>query len=622
MSTNHYDPEREAELKAEAEKYIPPGYDPDLYKIRHSAAHIMAQAVMERFPGARIAIGPPVKDGFYYDFELPRSPTEEDLAWIEQRMKEIIKGKHRFHVREVSVEEARELFEDQPYKLELIEGLAQGQYDEYGNKLPEDQRPKITVYQHDTFVDLCRGPHVEHTGQIKANAIKVMRVAGAYWRGDEKNPMLTRIYGTAWRNRVELEQYLKRLEEAKKRDHRRLGKDLAIFAIEPQMVGPGLVLWQPNGAVIRDQLERFLKEEQIRRGYQPVYTPHIAKVDLFKTSGHYPYYKDSMFPPMVVDENEEYLLKPMNCPFHIMIYKQHLRSYRDLPIRFAEFGTVYRFEQSGEVSGMTRVRGFTQDDAHLFCRPDQLEDEFKSVVELTLKVFRSLGLTDFRARVGVRDPESDKYVGSDDVWEQATQAILNALNDYDFDYTVEEGEAAFYGPKLDFVVNDVLGREWQLGTVQVDYNLPQRFDLTYIGDDNQPHRPVMIHRAPFGSMERFVGILIEHLNGAFPPWLAPVQVVLIPIADRHVEYARSVAARLFAQDIRVKVDESASRMNAKIRAAQMQKIPYMLIVGDKEIEHEAVAVRLRSGEDLGAMPVGEFEAKVRQLVAERTMDLW
>lgn len=622
MSTNVYDPEREAELKAEAEKYIPPGYDPDLYKIRHSAAHIMAQAVMERFPGARIAIGPPVKDGFYYDFELPRSPTEEDLAWIEQRMKEIIKGKHRFHVREVSVEEARELFKDQPYKLELIEGLAQGQYDEYGNKLPEDQRPKITVYQHDTFVDLCRGPHVEHTGQIKANAIKVMRVAGAYWRGDEKNPMLTRIYGTAWRNRVELEQYLKRLEEAKKRDHRRLGKDLAIFAIEPQMVGPGLVLWQPNGAVIRDQLERFLKEEQIRRGYQPVYTPHIAKVELFKTSGHYPYYKDSMFPPMVVDENEEYLLKPMNCPFHIMIYKQHLRSYRDLPIRFAEFGTVYRFEQSGEVSGMTRVRGFTQDDAHLFCRPDQLEDEFKSVVELTLKVFRSLGLTDFRARVGVRDPESDKYVGSDEVWEQATQAILNALNDYDFDYTVEEGEAAFYGPKLDFVVNDVLGREWQLGTVQVDYNLPQRFDLTYIGEDNQPHRPVMIHRAPFGSMERFVGILIEHLNGAFPPWLAPVQVVVIPIADRHIEYARSVAARLFQQDLRVKVDDSANRMNAKIRAAQMQKIPYMLIVGDKEVEDETVAVRLRSGEDLGAMPVGEFEAKVRQLVAQRTMDLW
>ncbi|GAP61805.1 threonyl-tRNA synthetase [Ardenticatena maritima] len=622
MSTNVYDPEREAELKAEAEKYIPPGYDPDLYKIRHSAAHIMAQAVMERFPGARIAIGPPVKDGFYYDFELPRSPTEEDLAWIEQRMKEIIKGKHRFHVREVSVEEARELFKDQPYKLELIEGLARGQYDEYGNKLPEDQRPKITVYQHDTFIDLCRGPHVEHTGQIKANAVKVMRVAGAYWRGDEKNPMLTRIYGTAWRNRVELEQYLKRLEEAKKRDHRRLGKDLAIFAIEPQMVGPGLVLWQPNGAVIRDQLERFLKEEQIRRGYQPVYTPHIAKVELFKTSGHYPYYKDSMFPPMVVDENEEYLLKPMNCPFHIMIYKQHLRSYRDLPIRFAEFGTVYRFEQSGEVSGMTRVRGFTQDDAHLFCRPDQLEDEFKSVVELTLKVFRSLGLTDFRARVGVRDPESDKYVGSDEVWEQATQAILNALNDYDFDYTVEEGEAAFYGPKLDFVVNDVLGREWQLGTVQVDYNLPQRFDLTYIGEDNQPHRPVMIHRAPFGSMERFVGILIEHLNGAFPPWLAPVQVVVIPIADRHIEYARSVAARLFQQDLRVKVDDSANRMNAKIRAAQMQKIPYMLIVGDKEVEEETVAVRLRSGEDLGAMPVGEFEAKVRQLVAQRTMDLW
>lgn len=619
--TDVQDREKEAQLKAEAEKYIPPGYDPDLYKIRHSAAHIMAQAVMERFPGARIAIGPPVEDGFYYDFELPWSPTEEDLEWVEQRMKEIIQARYPFHVREVSVEEARELFKDQPYKLELIEGLAQGQYDEYGNKLPEDQRPRITVYQHNGFIDLCRGPHVEHTGQVPADAVKVMHVAAAYWRGDERNPMLTRIYGTAWRSRQELEAYLERLEEAKKRDHRRLGRELAIFALEPEMVGPGLVLWQPNGAIIREQLERFLKAEQLKRGYQPVYTPHIARVKLFQTSGHYPYYADSMFPPLTVDENEQYLLKPMNCPFHILIYKQHLRSYRDLPIRYAEFGTVYRFEQSGEVLGMTRVRGFTQDDAHLFCRPDQIEQEFKSVVELTLTVFRSVGLTGFRARVGVRDPESDKYVGSDEVWEQATRAILNALDDYDFDYTVEEGEAAFYGPKLDFVVRDVLGREWQLGTVQVDYNLPERFDLSYIGEDNRPHRPVMIHRAPFGSFERFVGILIEHFNGAFPPWLAPVQAVLIPIADRHIEYARRVAARLFDAGFRVQVDESDKRMNAKIRDAQLQKIPYMLVVGDREAKEETVAVRLRTGEDLGAMPVGAFEALLRQVVEQRALTL-
>ncbi len=615
------DQEKEAQLKAEAERYIPPGYDPQLFKIRHSAAHVMAQAVMERFPGARIAIGPPVEDGFYYDFELPRPPTEEDLEWIEQRMKEVIKAKYPFHVREVSVEEARELFKDQPYKLELIEGLAKGQYDEYGNKLPEDQRPRITVYQHNGFVDLCRGPHVEHTGQIPADAVKVMHVAAAYWRGDARNPMLTRIYGTAWRSRKELEAYLKRLEEAKKRDHRRLGRELGIFALEPEMVGPGLVLWQPNGAIIRDQLERFLKAEQIKLGYQPVYTPHIARVKLFETSGHYPYYADSMFPPLTVDEHEQYLLKPMNCPFHILIYKQRLRSYRELPIRYAEFGTVYRFEQSGEVLGMTRVRGFTQDDAHLFCRPDQIEQEFKSVVELTLKVFRSLGLTSYRARVGVRDPESDKYVGSDEVWEQATQAILNALDDYDLDYTVEEGEAAFYGPKLDFVVRDVLGREWQLGTVQVDYNLPERFDLSFIGEDNRPHRPVMIHRAPFGSFERFVGILIEHFNGAFPPWLAPVQAVLIPIADRHVEYARRVAAQLFDAGFRVQVDESDKRMNAKIREAQLQKIPYMLVVGDREVNEETVAVRLRTGENLGAMPVGAFEALLRQVVEQRALSL-
>lgn len=609
------------QLKQEAEQYIPKGYDSELYKIRHSAAHVMAQAVLERFPGADIAIGPPVENGFYYDFDLPRAPDEEDLEWIENRMKEIIREKHRFEVREVSEEEARDIFADQPYKLELIDGLSEGQYDEYGNKLSEDERPKITVYQHDTFVDLCRGPHVEHTAEIKANAVKLTNVAGAYWRGDEDNPMLTRIYGTAWRNRIELEQYVKQLEEAKERDHRRLGRELDLFALEPELIGQGLVLWQPKGAIIREQLESFLKTEQVAQGYQPVYTPHIAKTDLFEVSGHYPYYADDQFPPLEADEGHKYLLKPMNCPFHIMIYKQDVRSYRDLPIRYAEFGTVYRYEQSGEVGGMTRVRGFTQDDAHLFCRPDQIVGEFKKVVELTLTVVEALDLTDFRARIGIRDPESDKYVGTDEMWEQAEAAIMEAVGGYEFDYSVEEGEAAFYGPKLDFVVRDVLGREWQLGTVQVDYTLPERFDLTYVGEDNDRHRPVMIHRAPFGSMERFVGILIEHFNGAFPAWLSPVQVRFIPIADRHEAYCQSVAARLQAAGFRADVDTSSDRIGAKIRDAQMKKIPYMLIVGDREVENETVSVRLRTEEDLGAMPVGDFEAMLKEVVELRRIEL-
>jgi threonyl-tRNA synthetase len=601
------------------------GYPEDLYKLRHSAAHIMAQAVRERFGSegeVGIAIGPPIEDGFYYDFALPRAPHEEDLAWIEERMREIIKGKHPFQVREVSAEEAREIFRDQQFKLELIEGLARGGFDEYGNKLPDDQAPRITVYQHDTFVDLCRGPHVEHTGKLNPSAIKIMSVAGAYWRGDEKNPMLTRLYGTAWKNEGELKEHLRMLEEAKKRDHRKLGRELGLYALEPQIVGQGLVLWMPKGAVVRDQLERFLKAEQIRQGYQPVYTPNIAKLELFKISGHYPYYKESQFPPLEDEEGNSYLLKPMNCPFHIMIYKQEMRSYRDLPIRYAEFGTVYRWEKSGEVSGMTRVRGFTQDDAHLFVRPDQLVDEFKKVINLVMHVFGSLGMSNFRMRVGTRDPQSDKYVGSNELWETATSAILTALQDYPgLEWSVEEGEAAFYGPKLDFVARDVLKREWQLGTVQVDYNLPERFQLEYIGEDNQPHRPVMIHRAPFGSMERFIGVLIEHFNGAFPAWLAPVQAVVIPIADRHNDYARQVAANLMERGYRAEVDESSNRMNAKIRNAQQQKVPYMLVVGDKEVEDNAVAVRLRSGENLGPLPFSEFVGLMGRVVEGRLLEL-
>jgi threonyl-tRNA synthetase len=615
---------QQADLYKEGEKYIPAGYDPELYKVRHSAAHVLAQAVRERFEPegeVRIATGPPVEDGFYYDFELPRPADEEDIAWVEGRMREIIKGKHPFEVREVSVEEARELFQGEPYKLELIEGLAAGQLDEYGNPLPADQAPRITVYQHDTFVDLCRGPHVRHTGKIKGTAIKLMNVAGAYWRGDAKNRQLTRIYGTAFEKQSQLEEYLKNLEEAKQRDHRKLGRELELFALEPQLIGQGLVLWLPNGAIIRDQLERFLKGKQLASGYQPVYTPNISKLDLFKISGHYPYYKDSQFPPLEDEEGHAYLLKPMNCPFHVMIYKQGLHSYRDLPVRLAEFGTVYRWEKSGEVGGMTRVRGFTQDDAHLFVRPDQLEEEFANVVELTLQVLNTFGLYDYRARVGVRDEASDKYIGDRDVWERATSAILSALTRFNLPYTVEEGEAAFYGPKLDFVVRDVLKREWQLGTVQVDMSLPERFDLEYIGEDNAPHRPVMIHRAPFGSLERFIGILIEHFGGAFPLWIAPQQAVIIPIADRHAEWAQEVRKRLLEAGLRVEVDTSAARMNAKIRQAQMQKIPYMLVIGDKEVENGSISVRLRSEENLGAMALDQFVAMARRLIDSRSLDL-
>lgn len=612
--------EQQVDLYKEAEAYIPAGYNPNLYKIRHSAAHIMAQAVKERFEpegAVRVAIGPPIEDGFYYDFDLPRAANEEDLAWIEGRMKEIIKGKHPFEVREVSVEEAREVFQDEPYKLELIDGLAPAGHDING----AEEAPRITLYQHDTFIDLCRGPHVRHTGKVKNTAFKLMSVAGAYWRGDEKNKQLTRIYGTAFAKQGQLKYYLKQLEEAKKRDHRKLGKELGLYAIEPQLIGPGLVLWMPNGAVIRDELERFLKAEQIAAGYKPVYTPNIAKLDLFKMSGHYPYYKDSQFPPLEDEDGNGYLLKPMNCPFHIMIYKQNMHSYRDLPVRLAEFGTVYRWEKSGEVSGLTRVRGFTQDDAHLFVRPDQLEDEFADVVRLTMKVLDTFGLSDYRARVGIRDPESDKYVGDAAIWDSSTEAILNAVQRFDIEYTVEEGEAAFYGPKLDFVVRDVLKREWQLGTVQVDMNLPERFELEYIGEDNTPHRPVMIHRAPFGSLERFIGILIEHFAGTFPLWFAPQQASIIPIADRHLDWAYQVRDKLFAAGMRVEVDASSNRMNAKIRAAQIQKIPYMLVVGDREAEAGAIAVRLRTGKDLGAIPVEQFAAMATRLIAEKSLEL-
>ncbi len=591
-----------------------------LYRVRHSTAHVMAQAMLERFPEALIAIGPPIEDGFYYDFDLPRPVTDEDLQWVENRMREIIREGHDFSEKEVTPDEARAFFAGQKYKIELINDLVAGRVDDMGNEIAQPAS-KITFWTQATFTDLCRGPHVKNTREINPDAVSITfkPPAGAYWRGDENREQLTRIYGTAWETAEQLEEYLHLLEEAKRRDHRVIGEKLGLFTISP-LVGKGLPLWKPYGAMMRDTLERWLRQTQLDNGYLPVVTPHIGKLDLYKTSGHYPYYKDSQYAPIQVDE-EEFLLKPMNCPHHVMIYKSEMRSYRDLPLRLAEFGTVYRYEQSGELTGLTRVRGFTVDDAHLFVTPGQLLDEFKDVVRLIQMIFNSLGLTDFRARVGTRDPESEKYVGDPAQWEQATQAIIQACEDLGLRYTVEAGEAAFYGPKLDFMVRDVLKREWQLGTVQVDYNLPERFELEYVAEDNSRPRPIMIHRAPFGSLERFMGILIEHFAGAFPVWLAPVQAVIIPIADRHVEPAEAVAAQLRARGLRVEVDKGKSRMQAKIREHRDRQVPYMLILGDRDVENGTVSVRLRTDEDLGALPLADFIEMAASLVESHSLEL-
>jgi threonyl-tRNA synthetase len=594
--------------------------DSKLYRIRHSAAHILAEAMLERFPEAKIAIGPPIEDGFYYDFDLPRQPTDEDMQWVEARMKAIIRGSHPFTVREVSADEARAFFADQPYKVELIDDLVSGRVDENGNEIAAPAAT-LTFYTQDTFTDLCRGPHVATTSEIDPDAINVTykRPAGAYWRGDETRPMLTRIYGTAFETKAELDDYLFRLEEAKKRDHRVVGEKLGLFTFSP-LVGKGLPLWKPKGAMLRDTLERWLRQVQLDNGYSPVVTPHIGNLNLYKTSGHYPYYKDSQYAPIQVDE-EEFLLKPMNCPHHIQIYKSEMHSYRDLPIRYAEFGTVYRYEQSGELHGLTRVRGFTVDDAHLFVTSEQLLSEFVNAVRLIQYVFNTLGLTDFRARVGIRDPKSDKYVGDAALWDKATAAIIEACQVLELDHTVEEGEAAFYGPKLDFIFRDSLKRSWQLGTVQVDYNLPQRFELEYVADDGSRQTPIMIHRAPFGSMERFTGIIIEHFAGAFPVWLAPVQAVLIPITDRHIEYAQSVANKLKAYGLRVEVDTSKNRMGAKIAAGREQMIPYLLVMGDRDAAAGTVSVRLRTDEDLGALPLDDFIRLASDVIAGKSLEL-
>jgi threonyl-tRNA synthetase len=581
----------------------------DLYRIRHSAAHVMAQAVMEMFPGqAKIAIGPPIADGFYYDFDLPRPLTPDDLEVIEKRMRQIIAGRHPFERREVSAGEARRLFAGQPYKLELIDGLERGGVDEYGTAAPaSDEKPVISVYAHDSFTDLCRGPHVDHTGQINPSALKLTSIAGAYWRGDEKRPQLQRVYGTAWKTAAELEEYLWKQEEAKKRDHRKLGKELDLFSVSDD-VGPGLILWHPKGARIRVIVEDFSRKAHLANGYEWVFSPHIGRSLLWETSGHLGFYKENMYSPMDI-EGEDYYAKPMNCPFHIQIYKSHLRSYRDLPRRYAEYGTVYRYEKSGVLHGLTRVRGFTQDDAHIFCRPDQVEDEISRALDFSLYILRAMGLTDFKAYLATR-PEA-KAVGDPADWDKATEALRRAVEKAGIPYEVDEGGGAFYGPKIDLKVNDALGREWQLSTIQFDFNMAERFGLEYTGEDGQPKRPYMVHRALLGSMERFFGVLIEHFAGAFPLWLAPVQAVVIPIADRHAAYARQVAEQLKREDLRVEVDERGERMQSKIRDAQLQKIPYMLVVGDKEAEAGAVSVRKRTGEDLKSKPLAEFIAMVK-----------
>jgi threonyl-tRNA synthetase len=566
------------------------------YAFWHSSAHVFAEALEALYPGVKFGIGPPIENGFYYDVDLGDRPFgDEELAAVEKKMTELAKANNAFVRSDVSKKEAIEYFtkKGDEYKLELIEGLADG---------------SITFYQQGNFVDLCRGPHIPTTGSIKA--IKLLSVAGAYWRGDEKNKMLKRIYGITFPKQKELEEYLHMLEEAKKRDHRKLGKELELFAFS-EKVGMGLPLWLPKGTILRERLEQFMRRAQIRAGYDPVVTPHIGSKQLYVTSGHYEKYgKDSFQPIHTPDESEEFLLKPMNCPHHCEIYKVKPRSYKDLPIRLAEFGTVYRYEQSGELHGLTRVRGFTQDDAHIFCRPDQVKNEFIKVIDLVLFVFKSLGFENYTAQVSLRDPENKaKYIGEDALWERAEREIQEAADERGLKTVAVKGEAAFYGPKLDFMVKDALGRSWQLGTIQVDYQLPQRFELEYIGSDNQKHRPVMIHRAPFGSMERFVAVLIEHCAGNFPLWLAPEQLAVLPISERFNEYGQQVLDTLKNMDIRGFLDDRNEKIGRKIRDAEVTKVPFMLLVGEKEAAEGKVAVRKHGQGDQGVMDLKEFVAQ-------------
>ncbi len=560
-----------------------------IIKVRHSAAHVMAEAVQGLFPGAKFGIGPAIENGFYYDFELPRSITPDDLPIIEKKMKEIIAQDLPFIRKEISKEKSRKLFINQKYKLEIID---------------EIEEKVVTTYTQGSFTDICRGPHIESTGQIKA--FKLTRIAGAYWRGDEKRPMLQRIYAIAFESQEKLQDYLALMAEAAERDHKKLGKELELFSTHEE-VGPGLICWHPKGAMVRQIIEEFWRKEHYKRDYDIVYTPHIAKIDLWKTSGHWDFYRDYLYPPMDI-EGQQYILKPMNCLFHIMIYKSRLRSYRDLPIRYAELGTVYRYERTGVLYGLARVRGFTQDDAHIFCRTDQIEEEVKGVLELAQFMMSTFGFDEYELLLSTRP---DKYSGTIELWDQATASLRNVMENIGLPYKVDEGEGVFYGPKIDIKLKDAVGHAWQGPTIQVDFNLPERFNVCYIGSDGVEHNVTMIHRTVLGSMERFFACLIEHYKGAFPTWLSPLQVMVIPIADRHVEYGHKVESELKKEGYRAKIDDRTERMNLKIRDAQLEKIPYMLIIGDNEMGSSTVSLRLRGGRDMGSQTLAQVKSRLK-----------
>lgn len=609
----------------------------DIERLRHSTAHVLATAIAKIWPDAQFAAGPPVENGFYYDVELEHRISPEDFEKIEEEMLKVVKENQPFERMIVSREEALNLAqsgrlaaiserkESSTFKIDLLEDIPEGE--------------EISIYKNGDFWDLCAGPHVPRTGNCKA--FKLMSVASAFYKGDSNNPQLQRIYGTSFKNKTQLNEYLEQLEEAKKRDHRKVGRELGLFHFD-ESVGQGLVLWKPKGSIIRNELQKFIAGELDKKGYSQVFTPHIGKLDLYRTSGHFPYYEESQFSPIVdresmsalaeegcscgeltnrlkTGETDGFLLKPMNCPHHIKIYSSEHRSYRDLPIRLAEFGTVYRWEKSGELGGLTRVRAFTQDDAHLFCTDDQVQDEIMGCLELVKVVLNTLGIIDYRVRVGLRDIDSSKYVGDPDNWDRAESALREAASSLNVPFTEESGEAAFYGPKIDFVVKDVIGREWQLGTVQVDYNLPERFDLSYIGSDNKPHRPVMIHRAPFGSLERFVAVLIEHFEGAFPTWLSPEQIRVLPISEKFSEQARELLNKLLEVGARASMDNSAEKIGAKIRLAQLEKVPYMLIIGANEVETNTISVRHRKRGDLGALCPEEFISQFTEEISSRSL---
>jgi threonyl-tRNA synthetase len=590
-----------------------------LYRIRHSSAHIMAEAVLEFFPEAKYTIGPPVENGFYYDFDLPRPLTPEDLEKIEKRMRQIISGKHPFVKKVVSAAEAREIFKDQPYKLELIDGLDKGGLDEYGNPLAE--KPEISIYTSDTFTDLCRGPHVENTRQINPAAVKLMSIAGAYWRGDEHNKMLTRVYGTAWGTPEELKQYLKMLEEAKARDHRKLGKELEIFIFDDE-VGPGLPLWLPHGGTIIEELEKLAKEMEEKAGYVRVRTPHLAKEDLFRHSGHLPYYAESMYPPMEL-EGVKYYVKPMNCPMHHKIYGSKPRSYRDLPIRLAEYGTCYRYEKSGELFGLMRVRSMQMNDAHMYCSEDQFEQEFMGVIDLYRKYFDLFGIEKFIMRLSLHSREGlgKKYVDNERLWLKTEDMVRRAMTNGKVPFEEAMNEAAFYGPKIDVQIWSAIGREFTLATNQVDFAQPGRFNLVFMNRNGVEETPLCIHRAPLSTHERFVGFLLEHYAGNFPVWLSPEHVRLIPITDLQNEYADQIVRTLRDQGIRASADLSAQRMNAKIRDAQLMKVPYMLVVGENEAKTGTVSLRVRDGSRADAIPLAEFIARAKERIASRSSQL-